>query len=1252
MVDFNPGNGVYNLTANDISSNAFIAKYDSNDSLLWAFDLGGNGEDFGYHIKADDKGMIYVTGGFAGTNIDFDPSANTHNLSCTNNTNGGFIVKYDGSKEPQDASFFRWAFNLDAGLMNSNYNTSYDIFIDKKGMVYLTGYFSGNQNVDFDPGIHDFIISNTNEYITKPFAAKYDGTKNPLDDGFFQWAFSIDANSDVKSYGMFVDSMDMVYISGYFTGKEVDFDPSANSYKLNSNEQDGFVAKYNGQKNPSDPDFFRFAFSIGNNNSNVCKNVVVDNNGMMYITGEFEDIVDFDPGLNEYALTANVEGTDIFVAKYDANKNPSDNSFFQWAFQIKRDNNDVSFQTLLDKNNMLYITGNMEQNFSTKVDFDPSTNNSNTAHLYDDIFIVKYNVNKNPSDLSFFKWAFTINYSQKSAFCIDDNGNVLLTGSAVGEKIDFDPSSNQHLLSTSGGNGIDWNQEDIFVAKYNGNSTPSNINFHQWNSVAGNTGQLAETKKVTTDRFGNIYAIGTFQGKVTFSNDNHSYKLTSVGNDDIFIVKYNNNGDVAWAFSLGWDATDYGSDIIIDSNGMVYIAGLIYGYAVDFDPGSDTHPLDLPDVSDIFIAKYDGNKLPDDKGFYQWAFATGGQLTDFTKGNLIALDSKGMLFATGSFTRDIDIDPSSNTTLLQNSGGNDVYVAKYDASKQPGNISFFQWGFKVENCASNNIIAAKDGSLYLIGSGDIDKNIDVDPTANVQTVSGNFAVKYDVTKPANNSNFFKWAFQIPAGLYLQNSIIDNKNMMYLTGEINSGYECDFDPSPSNHIIQLTNTDHDFLLAKYNLDKNPDDTTFYQWAFNIGYDNNVSTPSFTGKDVAVDSTGMVYALGYALGSSDQVDIDPGININYLPFFADNTQAFVFIYDGTKKTSDTTFYQAGFNLNGNNYHDRSLGNSIQIDSSGNFLLGGTFTSQRMDFDPNSNDLNLTSTCNGLGSDAFVVKYSPFQSTLLKSLELSGKLVKDKTKLNWQTVGEVVTAFFEIEWSNTDPASFAKTGTVNAIGSGNNAYVYTHSNPTKGKNLYRLKIFDQDGSFKYSNVIEINYSEFEILNFSGVQEKDKIQLGWKTRDELNISSFEIEWSTDSISFKKTGTVNSVGDGNNAYQYLHTTPASGKNFYRLKAVDKDGGFEYSDTLMITYVPKDELVISIGPNPVITDLMLHITSNKNTNARVEIINRDGKLLYFKDIEISVDTSTQHFGVANYIKGVYFVRVKTPDKKILLKFVK
>ncbi len=92
----------------------------------------------------------------------------------------------------------------------------------------------------------------------------------------------------------------------------------------------------------------------------------------------------------------------------------------------------------------------------------------------------------------------------------------------------------------------------------------------------------------------------------------------------------------------------------------------------------------------------------------------------------------------------------------------------------------------------------------------------------------------------------------------------------------------------------------------------------------------------------------------------------------------------------------------------------------------------------------------------------------------------------------------------------------------------------------------------------------------------------LQWKTNEEINFSHFNVEHGTDGIGFNfVTKIISKLGTQViKDYNYTHTQTVVGKNFYRLKIVDKDGAFKYSSIIIVT-VEKQLHQITIYPNPV-----------------------------------------------------------------------
>ncbi|MCC6794132.1 MAG: SBBP repeat-containing protein [Candidatus Hydrogenedentes bacterium] len=135
--DFDPGAGTASLTPVG-NYDIFVSKLDSTGAFLWAKQLGGSGDEFGFSVAVDSIGNVFTTGQFTGT-ADFDPGAGTANRSA--------VAGYDTYVSKLDSSgAFVWA----NAMGGSNIDEGRSIAIDSSGNAYTTGQF--RVAADFDPG--------------------------------------------------------------------------------------------------------------------------------------------------------------------------------------------------------------------------------------------------------------------------------------------------------------------------------------------------------------------------------------------------------------------------------------------------------------------------------------------------------------------------------------------------------------------------------------------------------------------------------------------------------------------------------------------------------------------------------------------------------------------------------------------------------------------------------------------------------------------------------------------------------------------------------------------------------------------------------------------------------------------------------------------------------------------------------------------------------------------------------------------
>lgn len=142
--------------------------------------------------------------------------------------------------------------------------------------------------------------------------------------------------------------------------------------------------------------------------------------------------------------------------------------------------------------------------------------------------------------------------------------------------------------------------------------------------------------------------------------------------------------------------------------------------------------------------------------------------------------------------------------------------------------------------------------------------------------------------------------------------------------------------------------------------------------------------------------------------------------------------------------------------------------------------------------------------------------------------------------------------------------------------------------------------------STLVPVEYTYLE-----GKVEAKSIQLWWQTASEFNNNGFGVEHSTDGKTWKRLvfvkGNATTVEIQN--YTYEHQEPAKGTNYYRLKQVDFDESFEYSDVVAIDFDferEKEELIIY--PNPVLQVLRYNVTDSEAIQS-VELFDLYGRLV-------------------------------------------
>ena len=165
-------------------------------------------------------------------------------------------------------------------------------------------------------------------------------------------------------------------------------------------------------------------------------------------------------------------------------------------------------------------------------------------------------------------------------------------------------------------------------------------------------------------------------------------------------------------------------------------------------------------------------------------------------------------------------------------------------------------------------------------------------------------------------------------------------------------------------------------------------------------------------------------------------------------------------------------------------------------------------------------------------------------------------------------------------------------------------------------------------------------ELMTFSGYNDKDKNVLNWSTASERNTDKFEVYRSVDgSNSWTYLGSQKATG-GNfvQSYTFYDEHPVVGNNYYRLKIIDNDRTFDYSNVIDI---PISEAAangfVKIFPNPTSGTVNLQLQSTKSSITTIEIANVLGQVVSTREATLSIGVIPVTLDISYLPNGTYFV---------------
>lgn len=441
-------------------------------------------------------------------------------------------------------------------------------------------------------------------------------------------------------------------------------------------------------------------------------------------------------------------------------------------------------------------------------------------------------------------------------------------------------------------------------------------NFKAWRngSSANDVGN-----SVAVDGLGNVYVIGNYGASISFG----ATTLSVAGANDVFIAKYNSNGDMAWVQRITGDGTDEGKGIAVDANGDIYVVGQVSTNAGFFNTTANVisnSPVrrQTNGPTDVFVAKYnrDGQML--------WNKLYGGGSPD--QGVGIAVHTSG-IYITGFFSA-----PSATfgSTTIQASGGE----GKYDAflAKLNGNGDAI-WAVSCggfENDYASSVAVDTEGNAYM--TGNFSSPATFRSASGASTVySSNATPDIFLAKYSSSGNLVAFHNSNSGTPAFGSSVAVSGSAVYVTGTIQGA---NYGNTQVNY-----RGGGDIFLAKYNLTN-----LSVEWVKTAG-----GAGADAGNGVVVDKSGNVYITGLISNTStfDNTSVSSSGNTDVFLAQYDSNSTFKFV-----KTA------GGGGADG--------GTSLAVNTAGNLLLLSGFYSSSFVF----GTAPALSYSGGL--DIFVAKY----------------------------------------------------------------------------------------------------------------------------------------------------------------------------------------------------------------------------------------------------------------------------------------
>ena len=180
-------------------------------------------------------------------------------------------------------------------------------------------------------------------------------------------------------------------------------------------------------------------------------------------------------------------------------------------------------------------------------------------------------------------------------------------------------------------------------------------------------------------------------------------------------------------------------------------------------------------------------------------------------------------------------------------------------------------------------------------------------------------------------------------------------------------------------------------------------------------------------------------------------------------------------------------------------------------------------------------------------------------------------------------------------------------------------------------------------------------ELISFDATNENNTVSLDWKTASEIDNDFFSVERSSNGVDFFEIGQVAGNGTTNElqTYNFVDKSPLNGVSYYRLRQVDYDGAFEYSNVADVS-IALANFAFNVYPNPIENHrAIIEMRNVGEGDASISVYNSVGKVVLNKTVALNPNQSLKYDLELerNTPTGIYIVEVRSGKNRYIRKVV-